>query len=320
MRPFPVRIWRIRDTLYAWLLLNSLTVVLTYVIGTLNQARAAAGLFKNIEPTNEECLRSQMFQDWTLERQGLIEQAFYLYEDVWKLWTTMTDLENPGSQMLQKSIASVHWKSSKLDRIGKLMLENFVARQRTFTIESAITIDSGFQFAVLYREMSRPQEPLALLDLMSELESRILYNSWPLLKKPSGMYDWLRSWRQTGCFAIMHSNGCECRTFGYCSEDRSLIPLLWKGLMNYFDRNKDSLLCQLVCDASRQSVKNPALLSQDTSTYVNPPLKTGNKGVGPIAMSYRCSSLNLISGTKPFSERTRQSTTVGFKRSGHQES
>ena len=48
-----------------------------------------------------------MIQSWKLERQGLIEQAFYLCEDVWKNWTTLMGPETPMSQMVQKSIASV---------------------------------------------------------------------------------------------------------------------------------------------------------------------------------------------------------------------
>lgn len=102
---------------------------------TQDRARATGGLFRTAGPTNIECLRSQMFQDWTLERQGLIEQAFHLYEDVWKIWTTLTSPENPMSQMVQKSIASVQWKRGEMEKAEKLMLENFVARQRTFTIK-----------------------------------------------------------------------------------------------------------------------------------------------------------------------------------------
>ena len=52
---------------------------------TRDEARATTGLFRTAGPVNQECLRSQMFQGWTLERQGLFEQAFYLYEDVWKI-------------------------------------------------------------------------------------------------------------------------------------------------------------------------------------------------------------------------------------------
>ena len=52
-----------------------------------------------------------------------------------------------------------------MERAEKLMLENVVARQHTFKLRS---MDSGFQPAVIYREISRPQEPQALLDLMNE--------------------------------------------------------------------------------------------------------------------------------------------------------
>lgn len=80
----------------------------------------------------------------------------------------MTDPENPFSQMLQKSIASVLPKRSELQKAEKLMQENIVARQRLFTISSLVTIDSGLQLAVLYREMSRLEESQALLKLMGE--------------------------------------------------------------------------------------------------------------------------------------------------------
>ena len=133
-----------------------------------DQAKAAAGLFRTRGSTGKECLRSQMFQSWTLERQGLNEQALFNLEEVWNVWTTLTDTDNPMSQMLQKSLASVRWKRGELAKAEKLSLENFAARQRTFTMQAVITIDAGFQLAVLYRELGRPQEALALLDLMNE--------------------------------------------------------------------------------------------------------------------------------------------------------
>ena len=55
-----------------------------------------------------------------------------------------------------------------MEKAEKLMLENSVARQRTFTIKSIVADDSGFQLAVIYCELDRPQESQALLDLMSE--------------------------------------------------------------------------------------------------------------------------------------------------------
>ena len=131
------------------------------------QARATAGLYQTTGPTDKEYLRSQMFQCWAQERRGLLDQAFYLYEDAWKIWTTMTDSENPMAQMLQKSIASIYWKKGELKRAETLMRENFVARQRLFTMNSVVTIDSGFQLAVVLRESGRLEESQALLDFMS---------------------------------------------------------------------------------------------------------------------------------------------------------
>ena len=48
------------------------------------------------------------------------------------------------------------------------MRENFVARQRLFTMNSVVTIDSGFQLAVILRESGHLEESQALLDFMSE--------------------------------------------------------------------------------------------------------------------------------------------------------
>lgn len=70
--------------------------------------------------------------------------------------------------MVQKSIASVHWKRGELEKVEKLMLKNSVAHQRIFKIGSVEALESGFQLAVLYREMDRLQESQALLGLMSE--------------------------------------------------------------------------------------------------------------------------------------------------------
>lgn len=132
------------------------------------QARATAGLYRTTGPTDKEYLSSQMLQGWAQERQGQLSQAFCLYEGVWKVWTTMTDSENPMAQMLQKSIASIYWKKGELKRAEGLMRENFVARQRLFTVKSVVTIDSGFQLAVILRESGRLEESQALLDLMRE--------------------------------------------------------------------------------------------------------------------------------------------------------
>ena len=41
------------------------------------------------------------------------------------------------------------------------MRENFVARQRLFTMKSVLTIDSSFQLAVIVRESGRLEESQA---------------------------------------------------------------------------------------------------------------------------------------------------------------
>ena len=71
------------------------------------------------------------------------------------------------AQMLQKSIASIYWKKGELKMAERLMRENFVARQRLFTMKSVVTIDSGFQLAVILCESRHLEESQALLDFMS---------------------------------------------------------------------------------------------------------------------------------------------------------
>ena len=78
----------------------------------------------------------------------------------------MTDSENPMAQMHQKSIA-IYWKNGELKRAENLTRENFVARQRLFTMKPVVTIDSGFQLAVILRESGRLEKSQALLDFMS---------------------------------------------------------------------------------------------------------------------------------------------------------
>ena len=69
-------------------------------------------------------------------------------------------------------IASVQWNRSEMEKAEKIMLENFVARQRTLTIRSVVAIDSGSQLAVIYRDMARPHRFQVLLDLMNGERAR----------------------------------------------------------------------------------------------------------------------------------------------------
>ena len=50
-----------------------------------DQTRTTAGLFRTAGTTGKGCPRSQMFPGWILEIQGVLEQAFYFYEDVWEI-------------------------------------------------------------------------------------------------------------------------------------------------------------------------------------------------------------------------------------------
>lgn len=112
-------------------------------------------------------LMTGLYKGYVLERQADLEQASQLYNDIWQKWAPVMGQSNPFSLMLQTAIGSVARKQKKFDLAQESLLEAWAARQRVFTIETNLSIDSAIQLALTYREAGCSQDAKDVLDLIS---------------------------------------------------------------------------------------------------------------------------------------------------------
>lgn len=71
---------------------------------------------------------------------------------------------NPVSVMAQCSLGVVCRRLQSYDEGSKLLHDNFAARQRKYTMQADITVDSGLQLALLLRETSEIAEAEGVLE------------------------------------------------------------------------------------------------------------------------------------------------------------
>ena len=132
------------------------------------QEEAHDGLLSLFGPSNKEVLLSKMYWGWTLEAQRRLDEALTMFEFVWKAWSRVLGPQNPLSMSAQCSMGAVYRKQKRYGEAQKLLTENFSNRQRIYTLNVEVTVDSGLQLALLHREMGNLVEADALLDLISQ--------------------------------------------------------------------------------------------------------------------------------------------------------
>ena len=132
------------------------------------QKQAHAGLLGLFGSSNKEVLTSKMYWGWTLEAQRRLDEALLLFEDVWQRWSQLMGPENPLSMAAQCAMGAVYRKQKRYKEAKQHLTDNFKNRQRIYSLNVEVTVDSGLQLALLHREMGNPVEAEALLDLVSQ--------------------------------------------------------------------------------------------------------------------------------------------------------
>lgn len=132
------------------------------------QAEAHAGLCNLFGPSNKEVLTSKIYWGFTLEAQKRLDEALKILWDVWEAWAPVMGPDNPLSMTTQCAIGAIYRKLRKYSEAKKHLTETFVGRQRIYSLEREVTIDSGLQLALLHREMGDAEEAEALLNVVSQ--------------------------------------------------------------------------------------------------------------------------------------------------------
>lgn len=130
-------------------------------------AQSGEGLRKMLGRSHPRFLMTELYNGYALEVQAKLDRAYRLYEDIWEQWVPIMGAEHPLSLMVQTAMGSIHRKRKEYVQAEKAFLESWAARQRLFTIGNNVSVDSAIQLAILYREVGRSEEAVALLDLIS---------------------------------------------------------------------------------------------------------------------------------------------------------
>jgi len=132
--------------------------------------QASANLERLVGPLYKEVLYAKLYLGYTLEWQLEFEMSKNLYEETWKNWLMIAGPENPATTMTQCALGVIYRKLGDFNTAEKHMKEVFVIRQRSFGLNSPPTFDNAINLAYLCRDMARPEEARAFLDLVSDLD------------------------------------------------------------------------------------------------------------------------------------------------------
>ena len=108
-----------------------------------------------------------MFHAYVLEAQRKLDEALNILEDIWDSWVPVMGPENPLSLMAQCSMGAIYRKLRLYEGAKRHLIQNFAARQRVFSLNQPVTVDSGLQLALVHREDGNIEEAEALLGLVS---------------------------------------------------------------------------------------------------------------------------------------------------------
>lgn len=128
------------------------------------------GLSKLLETSDIAFLMTRLYMGYLLERQAKLEQASQVYDDIWKKWSPIMGTSNPFSLMLQTAMGSVARKRKQFDTAQELLLEAWAARQRVFTKNINLYVDSAMQLALTYREAGCQKDAGEILDVIAGSE------------------------------------------------------------------------------------------------------------------------------------------------------
>lgn len=93
-----------------------------------------------------------MFLGFTVEAQGDLEEAARLYGEIYNKWIPSNGDSNPFAAAILTANGSLLRKQGEFARAQDYLFEAFGTRIRLFSITNKLTVDSGLQLAVLYRQ------------------------------------------------------------------------------------------------------------------------------------------------------------------------
>jgi tetratricopeptide (TPR) repeat protein len=130
------------------------------LLGTSSSAYILTGLFKGM----------------SVEMQGNHNEAYLLYDDVLKKWIQTHGASNPMAVFVQAALGSVLRKLGKYEMAEEMLLEAFGGRQRLYSLDVNVLVDSAMQLAILYRELGKGKKSTKFLD--SVVTSSVLKNDF----------------------------------------------------------------------------------------------------------------------------------------------
>lgn len=126
------------------------------------------GLLELLGSSHILLLMTGLYKGYVLERLAELEQAAQLYDDIWHKSAPVMGQFHPFSLMLQTAIGSVARKRKQFDVAQESLLEAWAARQRIFTINANLSVDSAIQLALTYREIGCRGDAVEILNVISE--------------------------------------------------------------------------------------------------------------------------------------------------------
>jgi tetratricopeptide (TPR) repeat protein len=128
----------------------------------------SASGFENLLGTSSDAyLLTELFRGMSVEMQGNHKEAYHLYNDVLKKWIQTHGASNPMAVFVQTALGSVLRKLGKYEMAEEMLLEAFGGRQRLFSLDVNVLVDSAMQLAVLYWELGNGKKSTEFLDTVA---------------------------------------------------------------------------------------------------------------------------------------------------------
>ncbi|KAL5044724.1 hypothetical protein BDW71DRAFT_215563 [Aspergillus fruticulosus] len=127
---------------------------------------SAMGLKQLLGEVNSKAIQAELFIGYALEAQGHLSSAATLYGEIWNKWTAISGNTNGIALMTQTAQGSACRKQGLLDMARELLTHSWTERKHLFTIGNNVTVDSGIQLAILWRDLG---DNASALDILGEV-------------------------------------------------------------------------------------------------------------------------------------------------------
>ncbi|KAL4732994.1 hypothetical protein BDV11DRAFT_200939 [Aspergillus similis] len=127
---------------------------------------SANGLKRLLGEVNSKAVQAELFIGYALEAQGHLSSASALYDDIWHKWTAIAGKTNGIALMTQTAQGSACRKQGNLNRARDLLTRSWAERKLLFTIGNNVTVDSGIQLAILWRDLG---DNASAIDILGEV-------------------------------------------------------------------------------------------------------------------------------------------------------